>query len=244
MKLAYTSLAKYYDLIFSRKDYPQEVEFIRSLVKSHCPNAQSILDVGCGTGEHLNLLKDEFETLWGVDLNQEIINEAQKKSDKINYQLGGMKDFRIDTKFDVITCLYSVFNYNLTPEDAVLTLKNFKAHLNPGGVLIFALYTPHNTDKVISLHMGNNDEVEVAKINQYIFDPSTSFETTDFLVLLKTSAGVDFKVEKNHKFRIYNTEEFSALCQRSGLNKHEYFDRFQNKPIDENTKYPVAVIQE
>lgn len=244
MKLAYTSLAKYYDLIFSRKDYPQEVEFIRETVKNKCPNAKSILDVGCGTGEHLNLLKDEFETLWGVDLNQEIIDEAKKKSTKINYLVGGMKDFTIDTKFDVITCLYSVFNYNLTQEEATLALENFKKQLNPGGVLIFALYTPHNTDKVVSLHMGNNEEIEVAKINQYVFDPSTGLETTDFLVFTKTSSGVDFKVEKNHKYRIYSAEEFSSLCQKIGFTKHEFFDRFQRKPIDDNTKYPVAVIQE
>jgi ubiquinone/menaquinone biosynthesis C-methylase UbiE len=244
MKLAYTSLAKYYDLIFSRKDYPQEVEFIRTIIKDKCPEAKNILDIGCGTGEHLNLLKDEFETLWGVDVNQEIINEAKKKSDKINYLVGGMKDFAIDAKFDVITCLYSVFNYNLTLEDATMALDNFKKHLNPGGVIIFALYTPHNTDKVVSLHMGNNDEIEVAKINQYVFDPATGLETTDFLIFTKTSAGVDFQVEKNHKYRIYSTEEFSSLCQKSGFTKHEYFDRFQNIPVNGKTKYPVAVIQE
>lgn len=242
MKMAYTSLAKYYDLIFSRKDYIQESEFIKKIVKQKNPNAKSILDVGCGTGEHLNILQDNFEVLWGVDLNQEIIETAKQKSNKINYQVSGMKDFRIDRKFDVITCLYSVFNYNLTSEEAEQTLENFKNHLNPGGVMIFALYTPHNTDKTVSIHMGNDENIEVAKINQYIYDPKTGLETTDFLVLLKTPEGVDFKTEKDHKYRIYQTEEFKKLCNEVGFKKVEFFDRFQDKAINEETKYPVAVV--
>lgn len=245
MNLAYTSLAKYYDLIFSRKDYSQESEFIRNIVKTKAPHAKSILDVGCGTGEHLNILKDEFEILWGLDLNKEIIEIAKSKSNKIKYPIGGMKDFKLNLKFDVITCLYSVFNYNLEPSDAVATLKNFKNHLKPNGVVIIALYTPANTEKVISLHMGKNEDIEVAKINQYVVDPDTKIETTDFLVFLKTNdSKVDFMVENGHKFRIYSSEEFTTLSNNAGLSKNVYYDRFRLQTINEKTMYPVAVIQE
>ena len=243
MKLAYTSLAKYYDLLFSGKDYLQESEFLKSIVKTRLSNAKSILDVGCGTGNHLNLLTDVFETLWGVDLNREILEIAKSKSRKIRYQIGGMKDFNINLKFDVITCLYSVFNYNLTSSEAIQTLSNFKRHLNQDGITIIALYTPHNVDEEIGLNLGSNKEVEVAKIDQFVFDPKTHMETSDFLVLLKTPDGIDFKIEKNHQFRIYDPDEFRKLCYQAGFSKIDFFDRFKNKPITKQTKYPVAVIQ-
>ena len=243
MKLAYTTLAQYYDLFFSHKDYLRETEFIMNIIKTRLPSAKSILDVGCGTGNHLNLLRDDFRTLYGVDLNPEIIKVAQGKSNKIKYQIGGMNNFSISVKFDVITCLYSVFNYNLTPDKALQTLKNFKKHLNPNGMVIIALYTPHNINEEVGLNLGSDGEIEVAKIDQFIYDPKTHMETSDFLVLLKTSTGIDFKIEKNHQFRIYSPKEFTKLCCKVGYTKIDFFDRFQDKPISNQTKYPIAVIQ-
>lgn len=241
MKTAYKELAKYYDLIFQGKDYRKESDFIREVVKRKMPNAKSILDVGCGTGTHLNMLVDRFEMLWGIDPNPEIIKEAKKKSFKINYLVASMAEFEIRQKFDVITCLYSVFNYNLTVKEAKKTINNFKKHLNNNGLVIFALYTPHNIEKKISLHIGKSEGVEIAKISQYFFDPKTHLENCDFLVLVKDKNGVDFYTELNHKYRIYEIEEFSHLLKGANFKGIEVFDCFSSKPVSKDTKYPVVV---
>lgn len=241
MKAAYKTLAKYYDLIFQGKNYLAESRFIKEMVGQRMPKAKSILDVGCGTGTHLNLLINDFEVLYGVDLNPEVLKEAKKKSPKANYVVGGMADFDLGRKFDVITCLFSVFNYNLTVKEARKTLRNIKKHLNPRGLVIFALYTPHNTDKEISLHVGKNPDVEVAKINQYFFDPRTHLEICDFLVLVKDKEKIDFYTELRHKYRIYEVDEFTNLLTEAGFVDIAAFDNFTDKPASPEAKYPVVI---
>ena len=241
MQTAYTTLAKYYDLIFSSKDYKNEASFIEKIVKRRNPQSKSILDIGCGTGTHLNLLREKFNILHGVDLSPEIIKEAKRKSSKITYSIGKMANFNLKRKFDVLISLYSVFNYNLSIEEAKKTLINFRRHLKPNGLIILALYTPTNTEKQISLHMGKKAGVEVVKINEFSTDEKTNIQTSNFLVLLKDRNGVDFFTEPNHKYKIYNVDEFTYLMKKAGFKGIEVFDNFTDKPVSSKTKYPVFV---
>jgi len=160
MYQTYKSLAKYYDLIFQGKDYVKETSFINSVVRERNKNAKSILDVGCGTGTHLNLLVNDFKILYGVDLNREMIQQARKKSKRVKYVVGGMKDFHIKRKFDVLTCLFAVFNYNLNEQEAKKTLKNFRKHLNTNGVLVLALYIKRNLERKVSIHCGKKKDID------------------------------------------------------------------------------------
>lgn len=241
MRKAYTTLAKYYDLLYQDKDYRGESEFIKRIVKKRVPNAKSILDVGCGTGIHLNLLLNNFDLLHGVDLNSEVLRRAKKKSSKVKYTVGSMADFSISKKFDVITCLFSVFNYNLSDKEAKRTLRNIKRHLEKDGLAIFALYTPRNTKKKIRLHFGRNPQGEVVKINQFEFNPKTRLETSDFLVLIKDRRRVDFFTETDHRYKIYGVDIFKKMLKEAGFVKVRVYDNFVEKPVSSKTKYPVFV---
>jgi ubiquinone/menaquinone biosynthesis C-methylase UbiE len=45
--------SKYYDLIYGFKDYRRESAFLCSLIRRVAPDAGTLLDVACGTGEHI-----------------------------------------------------------------------------------------------------------------------------------------------------------------------------------------------
>ena len=49
---AFGAYARYYDLLYRDKDYPAEARYLHELIQRHAPGAQSILDLGCGTGAH------------------------------------------------------------------------------------------------------------------------------------------------------------------------------------------------
>jgi len=241
MQESYKSLAKYYDLFYQSKDYAKEVDFISNIISKYRPDATKLLDVGCGTGKHLNMLKDNFDILYGIDLNQEIINIAKIKSPQIKYIVSGMSDFKIKIKFDVITCLYSVFNYNLTIEDAEKAIKNFKKHLNIGGILIIALYKPTNTKKEISIHVGKDQNVEVAKINQFSVDKNTSMEISNFITIIKKDGKIDFSIENDHKMKIFHLKELTLLLKKNKFKNIKIYNNFSDKYASSKSKYPVFI---
>ncbi|MCE2518823.1 MAG: hypothetical protein J4G15_03210 [Alphaproteobacteria bacterium] len=54
----YKDLARYYDLIYSWKDYEKEAVAIRRLISRYQESEdKELLEVACGTGKHAQYLK-------------------------------------------------------------------------------------------------------------------------------------------------------------------------------------------
>ncbi|WP_224488154.1 class I SAM-dependent methyltransferase [Robertkochia flava] len=100
-----------------------------NLLKSVHPQAQAVLDVGCGTGDFLNRIKGNYKTT-GVEINTKAAALAKAKKLNIYPSLQA-----VEGHYDVIT-LWHVFEHMPHPES---TLKKLRSLLNPGGVLIIAL---------------------------------------------------------------------------------------------------------
>ena len=71
-------MAKYYDLIYSWKDYRKEADKIKSLIKKHKKSdGHDLLEVACGTGKHLPYLIESF-SIFATDLNKTMLSVAEK----------------------------------------------------------------------------------------------------------------------------------------------------------------------
>ena len=65
--------SRYYNLLYKDKDYNGEVGFIHKLIQKYSPDAQNILDLGCGTGRHDALLAEKGYAMTGVDMSEEML---------------------------------------------------------------------------------------------------------------------------------------------------------------------------
>ncbi len=106
---SYARSARFYDLIYSWKDYTTEAKIIEAIIDQHNPRAISLLDVACGTGEHLKFL-DRFARA-GLDNNPEFVALARQKLPDVPIYLADMTAFDLGCRFDVITCLFSAIGY-------------------------------------------------------------------------------------------------------------------------------------
>jgi len=71
----YMALAKYYDLIYSWKDYKKEAGIIHRLIQKHKKTkGKEVLEVACGSGNHIQYLKGSY-TVTGIDINQGILSK-------------------------------------------------------------------------------------------------------------------------------------------------------------------------
>ena len=131
------AFAKYYDQIYlKRNDYKSESEAILEIIRRFKKKpSKTLLDVGCGTGEHLKYLSQHFRCT-GLDISKDMISTARVKVPNARFEIADMTDLRLRDRFDVITCLFSSIGYVRNLGNLTRTLRGFHNHLTDDGVAI------------------------------------------------------------------------------------------------------------
>jgi SAM-dependent methyltransferase len=138
----FNECAQYYDLIYSRKDYAGESEYIHKIIQAHCPDARTVLNLGCGSGRHDQFLAMKGYSIVGVDFSKDMLLSAERNAGRdyvqnIQYMHGDIRNIRLGKTFDVVISLFHVMSYQVTNEDLINVFTNAKRHLESGGVFIF-----------------------------------------------------------------------------------------------------------
>jgi ubiquinone/menaquinone biosynthesis C-methylase UbiE len=136
--------AAFYDaLYFTFKDYAAEAADIARLIKAEHPQARTVLDVACGTGEHAKFLaKEHGFKVDGIDINDEFLLLARRKHPAGRFVSADMTNFILDRKYDAVICMFSSIGYVRTLDGLKSALDCFQRHLAPGGVVIVEPWFP------------------------------------------------------------------------------------------------------
>jgi ubiquinone/menaquinone biosynthesis C-methylase UbiE len=78
MTTVFTRSAAFYDVVYAWKDYSQEAAKLDALIQSKISEPRTLLDVACGTGKHLELLRDRYE-VQGLDLDPQLLQIAKER---------------------------------------------------------------------------------------------------------------------------------------------------------------------
>ena len=132
--MSYARSSELYDLLYAAKDYGAEARQLRDIIQRHQPNARTLLDVACGTGRHLERLR-EWYAVAGLDAEPGLLEVARRRLPGVPLHEGDMRDFQLGT-FDVVTCLFSAIGYMQTPDDLARAVRVMAGHLQTAGVLI------------------------------------------------------------------------------------------------------------
>ncbi len=85
--------ARFYDAIYSFKDYAAEAGWLRYLLTEHGHPDGTLLDVACGTGAHLLHLRDHYR-VEGLDLDPGMLDVARAKLPGVPFHQGDMLRLR------------------------------------------------------------------------------------------------------------------------------------------------------
>ena len=212
----FTESAELYDQIYSFKDYETESRAIASEILSRRPDCRTILDVGCGTGEHHRYLAGQFQ-IDGLDLDASLIDLARSKNQAGEYYVADMADFSLGRKYDAVICLFSSIAYVKTPASLAAATACFREHLNSGGIaMVEPWMTPDNwhDGRLHSLNV-NRDDLKVCRMNVSASDGRVSI--LDFHYLIGTpDSGVRYLTER-HELGLFTVDEMKNAFEQNGF---------------------------
>jgi len=241
--------SKYYDLFYKEKDYKGEAHYINELIKKFSPiNCKTLLDIGCGTGKHLKFFKELGYSVSGIDLSQDMIDEAKKNlSQNKGLFCCNSNDFNLNSKYDVIISLFHVMNYIIKNEDLEKTFKNISLHLSKGGIFIFDFwYGPAVlSDKPsVKIKRLEDNSIKVTRITEPEFIENENIVDVNFEVIIedKKTLSVE-KIYETHEMRYLFLPEIEQFLDIANLKVIDFFQWLSlEKKLSFDSWYGVLVI--
>jgi SAM-dependent methyltransferase len=141
-KPVFGEYSRYYDLLYSDKNYDEECDFLESAFGKYSAHpVRSILDLGCGSGNHALRMAARKYAVTGLDLSEGMLGLAGEKAAKaglnIPFHQCDMRDLNLEAKFDAVVCMFAALNYMTENGDIKRVLSNVRGHLKPGGLFVF-----------------------------------------------------------------------------------------------------------
>jgi SAM-dependent methyltransferase len=220
---SYTLMAAdVYDAIYSKKNYEAEATVLKGLVDRYKQtDGNELLDVACGTGLHLPYFVDDYQVT-GVDLSEQQLDAAKRRLPGLTFIQGDMRNFDLQHKFDVVTCLFSSIGYVHPSEDLKEAVKNMANHVKPGGVLFIEPWLQPDT-----FDPNRPPHIEVSELpEKHIKVTRTAYNSIDGNISIinmhhevETPSGTQEFTEE-HRVALYTPEEFRQAFAETSLELH------------------------
>lgn len=133
-----------YDAVFrSASSGARLKEFTHKLLRRNGKEPpSSVLDIGCGTGFKLAHLQELGYNCTGIDYLDKMVAYARETYPEVKFNVGDIRDLRMEQTFDVITCLGWVIENVHSCSDLSRAMDTFAVHSKPGTLLIFDTHNP------------------------------------------------------------------------------------------------------
>jgi len=226
----FKTYSQYYDLLYRDKDYAGEAEYVRDLVQRFDPQVKSVLELGCGTGKHAELLARAGWQLTGVEMSTTMLEAAQERAANLQQQtvsgsfephLGDAREFRIDRTFGAVISLFHVVSYQTSNDDVIRMFETAATHLPVDGLFVFDVwYGPAVVAQkpVVRVKRMENEALKVIRIAEPEFLPDLNRVDVNYTILAtSTSDGAVEQFEERHPMRFYSRPEIDLLARLTGF---------------------------
>jgi SAM-dependent methyltransferase len=216
-KKAFGLYSKYYNLIYQKKTYKTEVNYIHNLINKFNLNKKDILEFGSGTGSHAEFLVRKGYTVHGIEKSKSMIANC-KKIKGFTFQNGDVCEIKLRKKYDVVLSMFHVLSYQTTKTNINNFFKNASYHLKPNGLFGFDFWY---TDAVnaqkpeIRLLELRNKDFKVIRLAEPSKGNLKNTINVDYTVILKNmKKNLVNVIKENHKMKHFSLTELSSLYKK------------------------------
>jgi len=217
--------ARYYDLLYGDKDYVVECDFVVRLFEAFsCVKVKSVLDVGCGTGQHAIVLGRRGYRVTGIDASSTVIELARAKAGQEGVDLraivADVREFNVQERFDACVAMFAVMNYLRRNEDLTKAIKQIRTHLVEGSLFIFdcwnglAVLRQLPSVRVKRIAEGGRVLVRIAEPE---LDAVNHLCTVNYRLIVSEGRNIIDEIEESHIMRFLFPQEVVHYLEDSGF---------------------------
>ncbi|MEG2174367.1 MAG: class I SAM-dependent methyltransferase [Oscillospiraceae bacterium] len=153
---SYSAFAQFYDAFTENVNYAQRAAYFDGLLLQHLGRRGLLLDLACGTGSLSVALSQLGYEVIGVDASPEMLSVAQQKAASAGEHILFLHQRMetLDLFGTVAACVSALDSLNhLTSRYALeKAIGRTALFLEPGGVFVFDMNTPHKHKAVLANH--------------------------------------------------------------------------------------------
>lgn len=210
-------MSQVYDLLYlgRGKDFAAEAYAIADVVRARRPGASSLLDAGCGTGQHLLTWRSVFADVEGLDISPAMRAVARDKLPGVPIHAGDLRDVDLGRTYDGICSLFSTLGYTTSTVELDAAVANLTRHLPLGGVLVAEPWWP--PDRFWDGHIGydvvQHEGTTVARVVRSTVDDGTSRLEAHYVVADAQGIGGFVHVQR---FTLFSDTDYRNAFRRAG----------------------------
>lgn len=223
------SYASLYDAWYADKDYEGECDQLEAIFARFLKaKPRTILDLGCGTGGHAIPLAKRGYAVTGVDRSAEMVARGRAKAESLaarglpapDLHVGDLQSFDLGRSFDVAVSMFAVMGYLASPDSLHAALSNAREHLEPGGLLVFdvwsgpALLASPPVDRYRSTTVGPERVIRFARPQLSLVDQTVDVRYT---ILRMHGDRVVEETEESHVMRFFFPREIDLALRAAGF---------------------------
>lgn len=247
--------AAYYDLLYRNKDYAGEANFVHRLLAKYAPEANSLIELGCGTGRHARELLNAGYRVFGVDMSRQMIARAQQESSQLSedkrqnlrFVVGDASNFQTEERFDAAISLFHVINYQLTHDALRGYFRTASKAVKPGGVFVFDFwYGPAVLSDRPSVRIARLEtpEVRLTRLAEPTLDLHRNLVTVNYtLIARKNSVDKVNEFSERHTVRYLFMPEIEYFSTLEGFTILETGQWLTCQPMSDRTWYGYCVLR-
>jgi SAM-dependent methyltransferase len=224
VKPVFDAYSSYYDLLYQDKDYAAEAAYVLSAIRAHKPDAEQVLELGCGTGAHAIALAKQGIFVTGIDQSQSMLARARRRLDgespairsRVQIAQGDLRSIRTGKRYDAVISLFHVISYQTSDRDLAMAFETAAQHLLPGGVFAFdfwfgpAVLAQQPEVRVRRLSDAGSSVTRIAepelRSREHIVDVNYS------LFIEEKASGVISRLHETHSMRYLFLPELRVLA--------------------------------
>lgn len=244
--------ANYYNLLYRDKNYTEEAAYVHALIQQFNPGARTLIDLGCGTGNHVFAFESLGYEVTGVDLSDTMIGiasrEKEERKAKALFYQGDIRQYRDTRPYDAVVSLFHVMSYQVSNDDLMQAFETARLLLKPGGVFIFdCWYGPGVLADLPASRVKHfeNEEMSVDRTSAAAMDVNTNTVEVLFDVVIQNKTRNEInRLKEVHPMRYLFRPEVEFLAKAHNLRVEAQYHWMQTSAPDEKSWYCVFVLKQ